>query len=279
MNDQQARRAAAQARLHEHLDEALEADDIHDWFMIAINGSYNYGMDTPNSDVDSKLLVIPSMRQLVSGKRISRTHVMSDNGEAVDVKDIRDYFSNMMKQNINFVETMYAQAKIINEYFKPQFQILEDVRDAISGSNPVRTMQSIVGMARSQFRKIEKSDDCDYVKKRLYNLARIALFGFRFMRGTSYEECLVNSQVPNIRTSIANIKTPCFWMSKDDIVRVAGTTMTSLEKKTDDYIDKMSGHKDTIDELESNARKILDELAFNIITTSIERNRSGQDYQ
>ena len=53
-------------RLKEHLDEALQNPKIHDWFMIAVNGSYNYDMDTPQSDIDSKLLVIPSLECLAS---------------------------------------------------------------------------------------------------------------------------------------------------------------------------------------------------------------------
>ena len=85
-------------RLKEHLDEALQNPKIHDWFMIAVNGSYNYDMDTPQSDIDSKLLVIPSLEQLVSGKSLNYLHCMSDNGEHVEVKDIRHYFTTMLKQ-------------------------------------------------------------------------------------------------------------------------------------------------------------------------------------
>ena len=64
--------------------------------MIAVNGSYNYNMDTPQSDIDSKLLVIPSLEQLVNGKSLNYLHCMSDNGEHVEVKDIRHYFTTML---------------------------------------------------------------------------------------------------------------------------------------------------------------------------------------
>ena len=127
-------------RLKEHLDEALKNPKIHDWFMIAVNGSYNYDMDTPQSDVDSKLLVIPSLEQLVSGKSLNYLHCMSNNDEHVEVKDIRHYFTTMLKQNINFVETLYAQVWIVNPVYLRLFHSLFDMRDIISGCNPFATI-------------------------------------------------------------------------------------------------------------------------------------------
>ena len=120
-------------RLEQHLSEALVNLPIYDWFMIAVNGSYNYGMDTEHSDTDSKLLVIPSLEQLVSGRRINELYCMKDNGEHVEVKDIRNYFDVMLKQNVNFVETLYAQVWIINPKYMDLFSVLfnmhlEDLR-------------------------------------------------------------------------------------------------------------------------------------------------------
>lgn len=45
-------------------------------FFIALYGSQNYQLDTENSDVDSKMLVIPTLDDLIRGTMISYEHIM-----------------------------------------------------------------------------------------------------------------------------------------------------------------------------------------------------------
>ena len=78
-------------RLREHLSEALSSNPkIKDWFIIAANGSVNYDLDYEDSDIDSKLLVIPDIHQLIWNDTHNYLHVMSDNEEHCEVKDVRN---------------------------------------------------------------------------------------------------------------------------------------------------------------------------------------------
>ena len=87
-------------RLQQQLNEALNSNhDIYDWFVIASNGSMNYGLDNEDSDIDSKLLVIPSLHDLVFNNRQNYLHEMSDNDEHVEIKDIALYMKTILKQN------------------------------------------------------------------------------------------------------------------------------------------------------------------------------------
>lgn len=71
-------------RLSEHL-EAVR-DKHPEWVGIFLQGSQNYNLDYEGSDIDSKLIVLPSFEDFVLNKRqYSYTHIM-ENDEHVDVK-------------------------------------------------------------------------------------------------------------------------------------------------------------------------------------------------
>ncbi len=100
-------------RMMEHLHKFQETYQ-NDWFVIALQGSQNYHMDDEHSDIDTKVLAIPNMEDLIFNKKpISHTLIM-ENEEHVDCKDIRLYFNTFRKQNINFVEILFSDYVIVN---------------------------------------------------------------------------------------------------------------------------------------------------------------------
>ena len=106
-------------RLQEHKNEVIPIYK-KDWFVIAAQGSMNYpGLFDEDSDIDSKMLILPSFKDIVFNKKsISHTHEMSDNKEHSDVKDVRDYMAIARKQNINFVEIFFTDYWIANSYYE-----------------------------------------------------------------------------------------------------------------------------------------------------------------
>ena len=269
-------------RLKEHLDEALQNPKIHDWFMIAVNGSYNYNMDTPQSDIDSKLLVIPSLEQLVSGKSLNYLHCMSDNGEHVEVKDIRHYFATMLKQNINFVETLYAQVWIINPVYMRLFHYLFEMRDVISGCNPIATIHCIQGTAYQKYKQMLQSsparaadiENYGFDRKSLHHLVRCVFFGEYYMEGTSYQECLQNNDVPNIRRMIMNLKTTTV-LNREYAINIAEDMLTGFDKKVDNYLTTIKPFQKDFSALAAQVKDFLDTLTFEIIKQSIAKEYNG----
>lgn len=269
-------------RLKEHLDEALQNPKIHDWFMIAVNGSYNYNMDTPQSDIDSKLLVIPSLEQLVSGKSLNYLHCMSDNGEHVEVKDIRHYFATMLKQNINFVETLYAQVWIVNPVYMRLFHYLFEMRDVISGCNPIATIHCIQGTAHQKYKQMLQSsparaaeiENYGFDRKSLHHLVRCVFFGEYYMEGASYQECLQNNDVPNIRRMIMNLKTTTV-LNKEWAINIAEDMLAGFDEKVDSYLDTIKPFQKDFSALASDVKDFLDTLAFEIIKQSIAKEYNG----
>ena len=74
----------------------------------ALYGSQNYGLATPTSDVDIKVGFLPSPQEvLLTAKRQAFTH--TDNGSTdntILAKDLRDVFTELYKQNLNFLEVL-----------------------------------------------------------------------------------------------------------------------------------------------------------------------------
>ena len=269
-------------RLKEHLDEALQNPKIHDWFMIAVNGSYNYNMDTPQSDIDSKLLVIPSLEQLVSSKSLNYLHCMSDNGEHIEVKDIRHYFATMLKQNINFVETLYAQVWIVNPVYMRLFHYLFEMRDVISVCNPIATIHCIQGTAHQKYKQMLQSsparaaeiENYGFDRKSLHHLVRCVFFGEYYMEGTSYQECLQNNDVPNIRRMIMNLKTTTV-LNKEWAINIAEDMLDGFDEKVDSYLDTIKPFQKDFSALAADVKDFLDTLAFEIIKQSIAKEYNG----
>lgn len=269
-------------RLKEHLDEALQNPKIHDWFMIAVNGSYNYNMDTPQSDIDSKLLIIPSLEQLVSGKSLNYLHCMSDNDEHVEVKDIRHYFATMLKQNINFVETLYAQVWIVNPVYMRLFHYLFEMRDVISGCNPIATIHCIQGTAHQRYKQMLQSsparaaeiENYGFDRKSLHHLVRCVFFGEYYMEGASYQECLQNNDVPNIRRMIMNLKTTTV-LNKEWAINIAEDMLDGFDEKVDSYLDTIKPFQKDFSALAADVKDFLDTLAFEIIKQSIAKEYNG----
>lgn len=270
-------------RLKEHLEEALSNLSIYDWFMIAVNGSYNYGMDTPESDVDSKLLVIPSFEQLVSGKSLNQLYCMKDNGEHVEVKDIRHYFHTMLKQNVNFVETLYAQVWIINPHYLSLFSMLFDMRDVISGCNPKAAINCIQGTVKQK--RIQMVHDSPgrhdsimeygYDTKSFHHLMRLSIFGLRYMDGIDYQECLLNNSIPNVKEHILAAKNPrghypLRWIEED-----ADFYVSELDKRVQKYLEALRPFEQDYTRLAADVRDILDTLAFEIIKRAIYKEYNG----
>ena len=105
-----------QDRVIDHLFEAEQYFASDRIVGIFLQGSQNYGLELPTSDVDTKLIVTPSFEEIAMNKKPhSTTHVRA-NEEHIDFKDIRLYMETFKKQNLNFLEILFTPYKSINVY-------------------------------------------------------------------------------------------------------------------------------------------------------------------
>ena len=81
-----------QNRVEEHLGAIIDTGKYsqYPYLVCAANGSMNYNLWDEESDVDTKLLMIPTAYDLfLDKKHLNKVEIM-DNGEHCTVKDFRD---------------------------------------------------------------------------------------------------------------------------------------------------------------------------------------------
>lgn len=191
------------ARVQEHYNEALEHFEESHIVGIWLQGSQNYGLDLPTSDVDTKLIVTPSFKDIaLAAKPVSTTHIR-ENNEHIDFKDIRLYIKTFRKQNLNFLEILFTPYFIINPLYKEEWKKLVIHREEIARMNPKRAIQSMKGVALEKYfamehrypSKIEIIDKYGYDPKQLHHLARVREWMKRYQNGEPYEQCMYSKQV------------------------------------------------------------------------------------
>lgn len=190
-------------RMMEHLKHGLNTYPNHDWFIISLQGSQNYHMDDEQSDIDTKLLLLPSVDELIFNKKpISHTLIMKDE-EHVDCKDIRLYFNTFRKQNINFVEILFSDYVIVNPKYAYYWNMLVNNNEKLAHMNPLAAIKCMCGMCHEKLKdltrefpaKKELIDKHGYDSKQLCHILRIQDFLERYIAGEKYEDCLIPREV------------------------------------------------------------------------------------
>lgn len=185
-------------RLNDHYNEALEYFPEDEIIGIFLQGSQNYGLDLPTSDVDTKLIIAPTFKDVAMNKKpVSTTHIRA-NEEHIDFKDIRLYMQTFRKQNLNFLEILFTDYFILNPIYAEQWNRLVIARESIANFNRYRGVQSMKGIAMEKWyamehrypSKIEIIDKYGYDPKQLHHLLRVEDYLERYIEGESYEKCL-----------------------------------------------------------------------------------------
>lgn len=147
--------ATTRKRVQEHYHEALEYFPEDRIVCLALQGSQNYQLDTEFSDVDTKLIIVPTFEEIAMNKQpLSTTHVR-ENDEHIDFKDIRLYINTFRKQNINFLEILFTQYKIINPLYASEWNRLVEAREDIVHYNPYRAVKALKGMAMEKYHALK----------------------------------------------------------------------------------------------------------------------------
>lgn len=183
-------------QLHTHLDEVRARG--HYPIYLALADSQNYDLANEDSDVDTKAIIVPTLRDLAINKQPVSTTIKFDNGEQCDVKDIRLMFQNFKKQNINFLEILFTQHYLANTGFNDLFLTLRARADEIAHYNPFMALKCMYGMANEKFKKMEhispaseeKIKQFGYDPKQLHHIVRLREFAERYVNGEEFAACL-----------------------------------------------------------------------------------------
>ncbi len=189
-------------RLREHL-QAYKAGYDNEWIGIFLQGSQNYNLDYEGSDIDSKIIVLPSFEDVVLNRKPISTTLVLPNDEHCDIKDIRLMFECFKKQNINFLEILFSEYQILNPAYANLFAPLLERREAVAHYNNYAFMSCAAGMIVEKYKALEKDHPSaqeiigkyGYDGKQLHHIERIFEFMKRFLLGNEpFSDCLLSNQ-------------------------------------------------------------------------------------
>lgn len=255
------------AGLVAHYDEAMEYFPYDRIVGIFLQGSQNYGLDYEHSDIDTKLIVTPTFKDIAFNRSpVSTTHVRA-NEEHIDFKDIRLYIQTFRKQNLNFLEILFTDFKIINEEYENEWMRLVDNREAIAHYNLFQAIKSMKGIALEKYHamehaypsKVEVLAKFGYDPKQLHHLLRVEEYISRYIAGEPYEDCLK----PRRPDYLVEVKRGYYDLETARVV--ANSARANIERIADAFTEKVENKGNPlVDEL-------LDDVQYNIMKSAIEK--------
>ena len=185
-------------RMEEHFEEAKTLFPEDRIVGLFLQGSQNYGLELPTSDVDTKLIVVPTFEDIaLARKPVSTTHIR-ENDEHIDLKDIRLYIETFRKQNLNFLEILFTDYFVVNPLYAEQWARLVEHREEIARMNPYRAVKSMKGIAMEKYHamehpyptKLDLIEKYGFDGKQVHHLIRVDDYLTRYIAGESYKDCL-----------------------------------------------------------------------------------------
>ena len=239
-------------RIEEHYQEALTFFPENRVVGIFCQGSQNYGLDYEDSDIDTKLIVVPSIDDIIFNKPpISTTHVRNNN-EHIDFKDFRLYRKCFEKQNLNFLEILFTEFKIVNPQYEEMWNILVEHREEIARYNEFQAIKSMKGIAMEKYHamehpypsKVDVLAEWGYDPKQLHHLLRVEEYIGRYINGERYEDCLQpynKEYLVKVKRGYYNLETARVIgkTAIENIIRVADVFAESVENVGKPEVDEI----------------------------------------
>lgn len=256
-------------RVEEHYKEALDHFSYDQIVGCFLQGSQNYQLDLPGSDVDTKLIVVPKFRDIaLNSKPVSTTHIRA-NEEHIDFKDIRLYMETFRKQNLNFLEILFTPYSLVNCEYEQQWDRLEIARERIARMNPWRAVKSMKGIALEKFHamehrypsKIELIDKYGYDFKQLHHLVRVDNYLTRYINGDKYEDCLIPTE--EMKKFLLDIKRGNWELAAAR--ELATMSLEHVTKIADEFCAQ------TEDKEDAEMRELLEDVSYNIMKIAVEK--------
>lgn len=177
-------------RLNTHYQYAKDKIGEDRIIGIFLAGSQNYGTSLETSDVDTKLLIVPSLEDIYRNKKgDSFTSKLPDSKDQMSIKDIRVALSELKKQNLNMLEILYTDYKIINPGYKDIWNELEKYKEDIVRYDKMLAVRTVKGMTLNAYDRLYTPEG-DISCKQVANLVRYEYYLKSYINNLPYDQCL-----------------------------------------------------------------------------------------
>lgn len=207
---------------------------------VFLQGSQNYNLDYEGSDIDTKAIIIPSFEDFVLNKKPVSTTLILPSNEHIDLKDIRLMHECFRKQNINFIEILFAKYKYLNPEYTELYQPMFDNNERIAHYNNYAAINCIAGMVFEKRKALchpyeglrEKIEKYGYDNKQLHHILRCEEFLKRYINEVPYAECLIPTR-PNYLISVKS----GYGYSLEDAIGLADNCVEIVKMVKQAYMD------------------------------------------
>lgn len=257
----------AMAGVGQHWLEAQEYFKLSQLVGVFLQGSQNYGLEIPGSDIDTKLIVVPSFKDIALNKKpVSTTHVRANN-EHIDFKDVRLYMETFRKQNLNFLEILFTSYSILNKAYSKEWYRLVAAREAIAHMNPWRAVKSMKGVALEKYHameheypsKVDVLAQYGYDPKQLHHLLRVQDYLKRYIDGVPYSVCLR----PTNPEYLKEVKQGLYTL--EEAREIAEKSIKATVEMADKYCEQNEDKED------AKVRELLEDVQYEIMKIAVQK--------
>lgn len=237
-------------RVQEHYD--IVKSSGYEIFAIFLRGSQNYQLDNEESDVDTVAVIFPNIEDIINAKSPVSTTKIIENDEHIEIKDIREFFNLLLKQNPSYLECLCT------DYFKTTDEYLEDVNKLRANANdiahitPSSFLAAACGISYSFVEKLRatptnKTSDT-ICRKSLSNVMRLSSQVKQYVEGKSFAQCLIPEDLEFVR----DIKFGDYPITSDSTILMLAESYDRIARELASYhvinIDKNIKSGDKISE-------------------------------
>lgn len=227
---------------------------------VFLQGSQNYNLDIYDddyiSDVDSKVIILPTLDSLIKGTKPTSTKYDFED-EQIDVKDIRVMMEMWKKQNQSYLEILFTKYFYINPDYQTTYEALQNIKNDISTMNTNLLAKCITGMASEKLNALEhiypktkqKIEKFGYDPKQLASLLRLEdLMQNLYIENKDFETAIYYEEGA-LRDGM--IKTKKGYFSLEDARMIAENSFNHIKDIRDKVVANDNFNKDTYNKLKN----------------------------
>lgn len=182
-------------RLDEHVEEIWQRDFdiINRLIFVSAQGSVNYGTTIDNSDVDSVIVTLPSVKSLLTG-RPQKRYIELSNHEFCTVWEVQKFLDLLLKQNPTVLEVLFSYFTYWPYGSRALRSVdrLLNIKEDVARYNPPLAYKAMFGIYQDEFKKIcNNVDDDDVFYKAAYHCRRLLFMMNRYFNGGPYFNCIL----------------------------------------------------------------------------------------
>lgn len=188
-------------------------------------GSMNYGAFYENSDVDTRVVIIPSLKEVCEREKFVNTEEEVEGNKVVYI-DIRNFIKQLCNSSPAALEMIFSPFYYINPLYSDFYAQIYSNREEIGRMNTSKLLKACLGQMKSFSSRKQKS------VKDIYHCNRLAYFCTELIKGESLEKCFITPK------EINQIKYADVFQSEDyeQCLRDAESIVPQVQK----YIDSVS---------------------------------------